>query len=606
MFQTFDVKTDKSWAREHLPPLRIELAKQNLDGFYIPHADEYQNEYLPACGERLAWVTGFSGSAGTAIVLRDKAAIFVDGRYTVQVREQVDETLLEIKHITTEPPLDWLAKNLAQDSLFGYDPWLHTISQVEALQKACAKVNATLVPCKINPIDTCWDNQPEQPITLVVPHAIDYAGSTSEEKRLKIGKILKHRGSEAVVLSKPESIAWLLNIRGQDVTHTPLPLSRAIAFSDGSVQFFVNPEKLTEDLKRHFGNAIAVQPEDKFGEALIALGHDKKTTELDPENSPAWVLDRLNEGEAAIEFKSDPCVLPRACKNKVEQEGARQAHLRDGAAITRFLAWISVEGPNETLDEISAAKKLESFRTETNELKDLSFQTISAAGPNAALPHYSVTTKSNLPIKNNSIYLVDSGGQYCDGTTDITRTIAIGTPTKEMRDRFTYVLKGHIAIATARFPEGTAGGQLDVLARIALWKAGLNFDHGTGHGVGSYLGVHEGPQAIAPGPRGIAAALREGMIISNEPGYYKEGEYGIRIENLVIVTAPVDIGGDRPMHRFETITLAPIDLNLVEVSLLLDEEKRWLNAYHKNVQAKLSPLVDEQTRQWLAQATKEI
>lgn len=606
MYQSFDVKSDKSFGQKHVPLLRAELKVLALDGFFIPHADEYQNEYLPSCGERLCWATGFSGSAGTAIILSDKAVLFIDGRYTIQSREQVDADLFEFAHLVTDPPLKWIEKNLPSGAKLGYDPWLHTIEQVEDMRKACKKAGAELIACETNPIDTCWDDQPEKPLAKVIPHEVAFAGESSESKRIKLGEDLKEKNIDAYVVTKPESVAWLLNVRGGDVSHTPLPLSRAILYADGQADFFVDSRKLAPELERHLGNAVTIQEETEFGASLRTLGGKRARVSFDPAAAPAWVYDQLEAANATVVRGKDPCVLPRSCKNEVEQEGMRQAHIRDGVAMAKFLAWMSVEAPKGKLTEISAAQHLEGIRDSASELTDLSFGTISASGPNAALPHYSVTEESNRRIELNSIYLVDSGGQYKDGTTDITRTIVVGTPTEEMKDRFTRVLKGHIGISDARFPEGTMGGQLDVLARAALWKAGLNYDHGTGHGVGSYLGVHEGPQSIAPGPRGVAHALKSGMILSNEPGYYKEGDYGIRIENLLLVTPLQDIGGDRPMHGFEPMTFAPIDLNLVVPSLLTDEEHTWLNEYHAKVWEKISPFVDDITKAWLKDATRAV
>lgn len=606
MYQSFDVKSDKSYGQKHVPVLRAELKDRGLDGFFIPHADEYQNEYLPSFGERLCWATGFSGSAGTAIILSDRAVLFVDGRYTIQSREQVDADLFEFAHLVTDPPLKWIEKNLPSGAKLGYDPWLHTVEQVDDMKKACKKAGGELVACETSPIDTCWEDQPQKPLAQVVPHDVKFAGESSEAKRIKLGEDLKEKKLDAYVVTKPESVAWLLNVRGGDVSHTPLPLSRVILHADGQADFFVDSRKVSSDLERHLGNAITVHEEAEFGASLHALGSRQARVGIDAAAAPAWVFDQLEAANATTVRSSDPCVLPRSCKNEVEQEGMRQAHVRDGVAMAKFLAWMSVEAPKGELTEISAAQHLEGIRNSAPELTDLSFGTISASGPNAALPHYSVTEESNRRIELNSIYLVDSGGQYKDGTTDITRTIVVGTPTDEMKDRFTRVLKGHIGISDARFPEGTMGGQLDVLARTALWKAGLNYDHGTGHGVGSYLGVHEGPQSIAPGPRGVAHALKSGMILSNEPGYYKEGDYGIRIENLLLVTPLQDIGGDRPMHGFEPMTFAPIDLNLVVPSLLTEDERAWLNDYHAKVWEKVSPFVDEATKAWLKDATREV
>jgi Xaa-Pro aminopeptidase len=607
MFQSYDVKTDKSYGTKHVPLLRAEMQDMGLDAFVIPHSDEYQNEYLPACGERLKWITGFSGSAGSAIVATGKAVVFVDGRYTIQVRSQVDGEIFDFCHLVTEPPHEWIAKNISSGSKVGYDPWLHTIDGVKTLMSACAKAGAELVPCATNPLDACWKERPDKPLADIIPHPLEFSGTTSEEKRQQIGKIIGERGSDAVVIATPASIAWVLNIRGGDVSHTPLPLSRVVVNSDGAADFYVDKRKLTNGLAAHLGNAVTIYEEDDLSRGLEDLGKANKTVEVDPQGAPAWVFEQLTNAGAKIVRKGDPCVLPKAMKNSTERDGARSAHIRDGSAMVKFLCWLENAAPKGGIDEITAAKKLESFRTEDVNLRDISFTTISASGPNAAFPHYSVDTTSNRPLEKGVIYLVDSGGQYPNGTTDITRTVIVGEPSAEMKDRFTRVLKGHIGLSACRFPEGTAGAQLDVLARHALWQAGLNYDHGTGHGVGSYLGVHEGPHNISGHPKAMEAPLKEGMIVSNEPGYYKEGHYGIRIENLIMVTAPEAIdGGDRPMHRFETLTLCPIDLNLVDKEIMSKSEIEWLNAYHAQVLDVIGQLVDDETKAWLESATRAI
>lgn len=607
MFQSYDVKSDKSYGTKHVPLLRARLKALNLDGFIVPHADEYQNEYLPACGERLKWVSGFTGSAGAAIVLQERAVIFVDGRYTIQVRAQVDDTLFEFDDLVTNPPASWMEQNVSSGARLGYDPWLHGIDAVNGFKTAAKRAGIELVSLTSNPIDECWEDRPEKPLALINPHSNEFAGQSSEEKRLAIGEELAKRKADAVVIAQPASIAWLLNIRGGDVSHSPLPLSRVIVNQDGTAGLFVDERKVTPELKAHLGNSITVRDEDELGAALAELGEAGKTVEADAGTAPAWVFERLTEAGATVKRVGDPCVLPRAKKNSVEREGARQAHIRDGAAMVKFLCWLETAAADGSHDEISVAKQLEAFRCEDALLRDISFTTISAAGPNAAFPHYSVDTNSNRVLEPNSIYLVDSGGQYPDGTTDITRTVVIGTPTDEMKDRFTRVLKGHIGISSCRFPAGTAGGQLDILARHALWQAGFNFNHGTGHGVGSYLGVHEGPHNISPHKKAMDAPLAEGMIVSNEPGYYLEGHYGIRIENLILVSPLEEIeGGEVLMHRFENLTLCPIDLNLVDKSLMSDAEIVWLNGYHAEVQDVIGPLVEGETKAWLENATRAI
>lgn len=607
MFQSYDVKSDKSYGTKHVPLLRARLKALGLDGFIVPHADEYQNEYLPACGERLKWVSGFTGSAGAAIILQDRAVIFVDGRYTIQVRAQVDDTLFDFDDLVTNPPASWMEQNVPSGARLGYDPWLHGVDAVGGLKAAAKRAGIELVSLASNPIDECWEDRPEKPLALINPHSNEYAGQSSEEKRLAIGEELVKRKADAVVIAQPASIAWLMNIRGGDVSHSPLPLSRVIVNQDGTAGLFVDARKVTPELRAHLGNSITVRDEEDLGDVLAELGKAGKTVEADAGTAPAWVFERLTEGGATVKRVADPCVLPRAKKNKVEREGARQAHIRDGAAMTKFLCWLEEAAADGSHDEISVAKKLETFRCEDALLRDISFTTISAAGPNAAFPHYSVDTNSNRKLEPNSIYLVDSGGQYPDGTTDITRTVVIGTPTDEMKDRFTRVLKGHIGISSCRFPAGTAGGQLDILARHALWQAGFNFNHGTGHGVGSYLGVHEGPHNISPHKKAMDAPLAEGMIVSNEPGYYLEGHYGIRIENLILVSPLEEIdGGEVLMHRFENLTLCPIDLNLVDKSLMSDAEITWLNGYHAQVRAIIGPLVEGKTKDWLENATRAI
>jgi Xaa-Pro aminopeptidase len=595
-----------------LTALRAELARRGLEGFAVPHADEHQGEYLPLRAERLAWLTGFTGSAGMALVLDDKAAVFADGRYTLQVQTQVDSALFTPQHLTEQPPAAWIEAHLPKGARLGYDPWLHTERQVAGLRAAAEKAGGELVACADNPLDAVWSDQPPPPIAPVVAHSLDFAGRTSAEKRSEAAAALRKTGAEAAVLTLPDSIAWLLNVRGGDVACTPLALSFAVLHGDATVEWFVDRRKLAPGLEAHLGNAVSLRAPDELGAAIDALGRTGKRVLADPASAAAWVFERLRAAGAKPVEGADPCQLPKAKKNEVELAGARRAHRRDGASLSRFLAWLATEaprraescGPSEGLGEIEAADRLFEFRRGNENLRDLSFGTISAAGPNGALPHYRVTPEGERRLGLGELYLVDSGGQYLDGTTDVTRTVAVGTPSAEMRERFTRVLKGHIAIATARFPKGTTGSQLDTLARVALWQAGLDFDHGTGHGVGSYLGVHEGPQRISKVPNTVA--LEPGMIVSNEPGYYKEGAYGIRIENLVAVVEDARPGDERPMLAFETLTLAPIDLALVEPDVLTSEETAWLDAYHVRVREALAPLVDEATATWLDAATRPL
>jgi len=600
-FQSYDDLSDAATVAPRLAALRAELKKRGLDGFVVPRSDEHQGEYVPKRAERLAWLTSFTGSAGAAVVLTGKAAIFVDGRYTLQVRQQTDTKLFDPRDLVAEGPGAWIEANATNGAKLGYDPWLHTANGVESLKASAAKAGAELVACDTNPIDAVWNDQPAAPVAKAIPHGIALAGETAQSKRMRIADSVKKKGADACVLTMPDSICWLLNIRGDDVPHTPFALSFAILNEDGSVDLFMDEKKSSPELQAHLGNAVRMRQPAEFVTALDAL--KGKTVGVDPGWASSAIFDRLGRAGASVARMSDPCQLPKACKNPVEIEGMRKAHIRDGVALARFFAWFAREAPKGGLDEISAAQQLEGFRKASGALSDLSFDSISGAAPHAAIPHYRVTRSSNRAIHKDEIYLIDSGGQYPDGTTDVTRTMIVGTPTAEMKDRNTRVLKGHIALATALFPEGTTGAQLDSFARRPLWDAGLDYDHGTGHGVGSYLSVHEGPQSISKRP--ITQALMPGMICSNEPGYYKAEEYGIRIENLVVVQE-VQTDGDRKMMGFETITLSPIDLELVEVSLLTSDERQWLNGYHAKVRETLTPLVDEETRVWLEKATRAI
>jgi Xaa-Pro aminopeptidase len=591
-------------ARARLALLRAELARRGLTGFLVPRADEHQGEYVPPSAQRLAWLTGFTGSAGLAVVLADAAAIFVDGRYTLQVRAQVPPDLLEPHHVTQRPPREWLRARLRPGDRLGFDPWLHTVEGAERLEATCAGAGATLVACEDNPVDAVWSDRPEPPRAPVVPHRLELAGRASADKRREVAAALEREGADAAVLTQPDSIAWLLNVRGGDVEHTPLPLAFALAHRDGTVDLFVDPRKLSPGLADHLGDGVRVAPPEALGPALDRLGAAGRRVQAEPATAAAWLARRLAAAGATLVRGDDPCVLPKACKNPVELAGARAAHQRDGAALCRFLAWLAREAPGGGLTEVSAAARLDACRAEQEAFREPSFPTISGAGPNGAIVHYRATPETDRPLAAGQLYLVDSGGQYLDGTTDVTRTVAIGAPSAEQRDRFTRVLRGHIGLAQARFPEGTTGAQLDALARAPLWDAGLDYDHGTGHGVGSYLGVHEGPQRISKGGH---EALRAGMIVSNEPGYYKTGEYGIRIESLVAVT-PVGrpAGGEVDLLGFETLTLAPIDLALVEPALLTAAERAWLDAYHARVRQTLAPLVDAETAAWLAAATRPV
>ncbi|PIW28252.1 MAG: X-Pro aminopeptidase [Rhodospirillales bacterium CG15_BIG_FIL_POST_REV_8_21_14_020_66_15] len=589
-------------AAGRLKTLRAELAKRGLDGFIVPRGDEHQGEYVAARSERLAWLTGFTGSAGMAVVLARRAALFVDGRYTLQAAAQADAGLYDLRHITSEPATDWIEGALPKGGRLGYDPWLLTPAQVPRFREACQRAGGDLVPVDGNPVDAVWTDQPPPPAAPVRPHPLKYAGLASADKRRAVADQLKAEGQDAQILSAPDSIAWLLNIRGSDVPRTPVVLSFAVIHKDAGVDWFIDPAKVPDTLSRHLGKDVRVRAPDTLGELLDRLARKRARLRIDPMADPMWIAARLADGGARVDRAQDLCVLPKACKNATEIKGMRAAHLRDGAAMARFLAWFHAEAPEGRISELEASDKLYALRRENDLLRDLSFDTISGSGPNGAIVHYKATPASNRRIRKGDLYLIDSGAQYLDGTTDITRTVAVARPSKEARDRFTRVLKGHIALARARFPRGTTGSQLDPLARQFLWAAGLDFDHGTGHGVGSYLSVHEGPQRISKMPSTVA--LEPGMVISNEPGYYKTGAFGIRIENLVLVReAEAPRGAERDLLEFETLTLAPIDRALIDTALLDAGERAWLDAYHARVRKALLPLVDTATRAWLKAAT---
>ena len=586
-----------------LGALRDELKRRDLDGFIQPRSDEHQGEYVARKSERLAWLTGFTGSAGLAVVLADKAAVFADGRYTLQVEKEVDGGLFEHCHLTDKPPADWIAANLAPGARLGFDPWRLTPVQTARFQAACKKAGGELAACDGNPVDAVWTGQPAAPLSPVVAHDAAFAGDSSNDKRRWIADGLKADKAGAVVLTAPDSIAWLLNVRGDDVPFTPLALSFAILYADASAELFIDGRKLAPGIADHLGGDVKALEPDAFGPALDRLGKDAKTVRVSADTAPLWVFDRLEKAGAVIDRGDDPCQLPKAIKTAVQIDGIRTAHRRDGASLTRFLAWLDGEAAKGSLMESACADKLESLRRGNDHFQGLSFPTISSAGANGAIVHYRVSEETDAPLRPKSLYLVDSGAQYLDGTTDVTRTIAIGEPTDEMRHNFTLVLKGHIALATARFPEGTTGSQLDTLARLPLWRAGLDYDHGTGHGVGHFLGVHEGPQRISKRPNRVA--LEPGMVVSNEPGYYKAGAYGIRIENLVTVIQ-VESDAENPLLGFETLTLTPIDQALVVADMLDGAEVAWLDAYHARVFDEITPLVDEATAEWLAEAAAPI
>ena len=587
-----------------LADLRAELSRRGLDGFLVPRADEHQGEYVPRGSQRLAWLTGFTGSAGLAVVLAESAAIFIDGRYTLAVRAQVDTAAFAPHQVPEESPESWIAANLPRGGKLGFDPWLVTLDGYERYARACQRAGGELVAVEGNPVDAVWRDRPPPPLAPVLPHDEAFAGEGSAAKRARIGASIRAKGADVALLTAPDSIAWLLNVRGGDVPRTPFPLGFALLHADGHVDLHMDRRKVPDRTLSWLGNAVTLAAVDALGPALDALGAAKAKVLVETATAPVWAARRLQAAGVTLVREADPVALPKACKNAVELAGIRAAHRRDGAAVSRFLCWLSRESAGGTLREIAVSDRLQAERQATGALRDLSFDTISGAGPNGAIVHYHATPATERTLAPGSLYLVDSGGQYRDGTTDITRTVAVGAPTPEMRDRFTRVLKGHIALAMARFPAGTTGSQLDVLARYALWQAGLDYDHGTGHGVGAYLSVHEGPHRISKMPNSVA--LEPGMIVSNEPGYYKAGSYGIRIENLVAVREASIEGADRRYLEFETLTLAPIDLACVEPALLTEVERRWLNDYHRRVRETVAPQVDAATQAWLAEATRAI
>ena len=592
---------------DRLAALREQLKADRLDGFVVPLTDEHMSEYVGSYAQRLAWLTGFDGSAGAAVVLPEEAAIFVDGRYTLQVRDQVDAAHWSYQSVPQTSIADWLSTHAPDGGRIGYDPWLHTSDWVKRATSALAEKGAELVPVQRNPIDAVWNDRPEPSRARLVVHGDQHAGKSSAAKRQEMAEWLAEQKADGAVLAALDSIAWTFNVRGQDVARTPVALAFALVQADGTADLFVAGEKVGEDVRQHLGNGVRLHERSAFEPYLRGLSG--KTIVVDPERSVAAISAALERAGARVVAKRDPAVLPKAIKNEAEINGHKVAQARDGAALVRFLHWISVEAPKGGVDELSAVAKLQEFREAGGLLKDLSFDTISGAGPNGAIIHYRCNEQTNRPLELNSLYLVDSGGQYADGTTDVTRTVAIGEPTQEMRDRFTRVLQGHIGIATARFPEGTRGSQLDSFARRPLWEAGLDYAHGTGHGVGSFLSVHEGPQRISfvgSSQSGGDEPLRPGMILSNEPGYYKPGAYGIRIENLVLV-APVSVAGaEKEMLGFETLTFAPIDRGLIVAQMLTPQERAWLDTYHARVLEVIGPQLDGEVRHWLEEQCRPL
>jgi Xaa-Pro aminopeptidase len=619
------IADDPTPLAQRLANLRATLKAVGADGFIVPRADEHHGEYVPLAARRLTWISNFTGSAGLALILPETAALFVDGRYTLQARTEVDPALFHVHHQTARPAQEWLAANLKPGQVIGYDPWLHTVEEIARFREAAEKVGGKLLALTANPIDQVWTRRPPPPLAPVVPLDTGFTGRMAADKRATLGAALAAAGIDAAVLSLPDSIAWLLNIRGGDVGYSPLPLSFAILHKDGAVTWFVDRRKVTPGLPAHLGNEVCIEDRDAFGAALDLLGREGRRVQADPSTAPAWVFDRLKAAGATIARAADPTLDPKACKNEVELAGMRAAHKRDGASLSRFLAWFANEAPLGNLTETAVAERLEAIRREGEHFRGLSFPTIAGAGPDGAIVHYHATAATDRRIEPGMVFLLDSGAQYLDGTTDVTRTLFVAggaSPSDEAKAAFTRVLKGHIALAMAHFPSGTTGSQLDILARMPLWQAGLDYDHGTGHGVGHYLNVHEGPQRISKMPN--REALKPGMVVSNEPGYYKAGAFGIRIENLVAVreasknggganaaglgsgaAAPVSADG-QPMLEFETITLVPIDRQLIDPALLTAEEIQWLDSYHARVHEVISPLVDLETAAWLAEATRAL
>jgi Xaa-Pro aminopeptidase len=599
-FQTFEEPESGVALTARLSAFREELARRKLTGFVIPRADQQQNEYVAPSEERLAWLTGFTGSAGTAIVLTQEAAVFVDGRYTLQAAKQVDHKAWSIEPLADPPPENWLARHLVAGDRLGFDPWLHTSAAAERLAAACAKAGAELVAVDSNPLDSVWTERPPPPLAPAAVHGTQFSGEAEAEKLNRIRSEIAKLGVDAMVLSDSHAVAWSFNIRGADVSHTPLPLSYALVPKDGRPTIFIDHRKLSNSVRDHLEATADVAEPDALAPKLTALAQGGASIALDSATA-ADALSRLIVAAGGKPVRgNDPVSLLKAVKNPTEIEGTRRAHRRDAVALTRFLAWIDREAQAGALTEIDAVEALETFRRDTGALKDVSFPTIAGTGPNGAIVHYRVTRKSNRRISPGDLLLIDSGAQYEDGTTDVTRTIAIGEPSAEMRDRFTRVLRGHIAIARAVFPDGTTGAQLDTLARQFLWQAGIDFEHGTGHGVGSYLSVHEGPARIS---KLGTTPLKRGMILSNEPGYYKTDSYGIRIENLELVVGTEIAGAEKQVNAFETLTLAPIDRRLINLNMLSGDELDWVNEYHARVRHAVRPQVDDATKLWLDAAT---
>ena len=604
MYQIFEDISSPAASGERVKALQRELKSRRLKGFLVPHSDEHQDEFLAPPAERLAWLTGFSGSAGVAIVLEKWAALFVDGRYVLQAKAQVDPALFDVHQTPEAKPSAWIAENLTKGASVGYDPALHTIREIERLADTLGKSGIKLVPVDRNPIDVIWQDRPKPAANQIVPHGSEYAGRSAYEKIRDVQALLKEENADAVLLTMLDSIAWLFNFRGGDLKHTPVAFAYAIVPAEGKPTLFIDSAKVGDNVKGELRAIADIADPAALMDRIKALGEARARVRLDPDTAPIRFAQALKAEGGQFVSGQDPCLLPKATKNETEIKGARAAHLRDGVAMARFLAWLDEVAESGKIDEIDAAMKLEDCRRESGQLRDIAFDTISAFGPNGAIVHYRPTTKGKRALSTGSLYLIDSGAQYREGTTDVTRTVAIGMPTAEMRRHYGLVLKAHIAIATSRFPKGTRGQDLDPFARQPLWKAGLDFDHGTGHGVGSYLSVHEGPQRLS---RLGTVELEPGMILSNEPGLYLEGRYGIRLENLMLVTPPEGIeGGTREMMGFETLTLVPFDRRLIDPKQFTPAELAWLNAYHARIRREIEPILLSDDRAWLRHATAPI
>jgi Xaa-Pro aminopeptidase len=601
IFQSFDDPPALESRASRLAALRHMLDQHGLDGFIVPHADEHQSEYIPPHAERLSWLTGFTGSAGNAVILKDKAALCVDGRYILQAAAQVDAALFSIVPIASTPLEEWLVQHLPQNAVLGYDPWLHTRTGLAKLEKAAAQKDARLKALSPHPIDAIWQDQPSPPRGRIWLHPETFAGQSASIKLEVINTHLAKMKLDGLLISDPHNLAWTFNIRGSDVAHTPISFGYALIARDKQPVLFIDGlERFDPAALADINRRATLHPLSQLHDVLCLHARRKKRIRFDRATAASFLAAHFEAQGGIADMGEDPITLMKAVKNQAEMAGARAAHQRDGVAVTRFLAWLDDELNQNSISEIEAVQRLEAFRFETGCLKDISFATIAGSGPNGAIVHYRVTHQTNRMLRHGELFLIDSGAQYEDGTTDITRTVIIGMASPEMKDRFTRVLKGHIAIARAVFPKGTSGAQLDILARASLWEQGLDFDHGTGHGVGSYLSVHEGPQRLSKLGH---VPLEPGMILSNEPGYYKQGAYGIRLENLIMVEERLIEGAERPMLGFETLTLAPFDTRVIDKNLLLPHEILWLNTYHNHVYEVLAPHLDEFTRLWLKKVT---